>query len=108
MGRTSGRKPIPLRIETTSALMQAVARDFQNRRIEQSARARLRERLADPICGGQRKRREPAPDGGFHVVAYGPYLQEPRIERTPEKQAQVERERERLSSVLPADRLVSR
>ena len=94
------RRTLPVRVETTSELMRAVARDFENRQMEASARERLRQRLADVSGAGQRMRLEPAPDGGMRAVLYGPYLREPSPVRTLEKQRQVDQQRERLEHAL--------
>ena len=102
MGRTTGRtrRSLPLARQTTQELIRAVNRDFQGQAMEQSARRRLRERLADIGGAGQKARLEPSADGGLQAVPYEPYEPETVLPRTPEQQRRIDNELKRLARVL--------
>lgn len=81
--------------------MRAVAADFARAQMEQSARDRVEDRLRDiRVLPQQRKRLIENSDGTTTVEVYGPFVEEPRIERTPAKQRAVDAELQRLKAVL--------
>ena len=98
------RKRVPLRVETLQLIIRAVNQDFQEAARERSARERLADGLRDLTGEGQTMRLVRDADGQEYAVLDGPTRREPRLPRSAETMARVEKERARLTAVLQRPR----